>query len=197
MDHGKYDASHRKETASERADRRLHTWADSHRDAFNTCVLVTKCARSLRGRDRDSAYTTSIMYPDIKDALSLPFLARYVMQYIKGGISQQWGMGGQNLSDTRNQLSESVIGTSNVSQLVVKWVFKADGGVLATPAVVNGVVYFGDLAGNFYALNAANGALVWSHKVSDWTGIPGDRVRDDPAYLNDPAYLDDTLFIGD
>jgi hypothetical protein len=31
--------------------------------------------------------TTSIIYPDIKDAISLPFLARNVMQYIKGGIS--------------------------------------------------------------------------------------------------------------
>jgi antirestriction protein ArdC len=29
--------------------------------------------------ENSAAYTTSIIYPDIKDALSLPFLARYVM----------------------------------------------------------------------------------------------------------------------
>ena len=94
----------------------------------------------------------------------------------------QWPMGGQNLSDTRNQASESTIGPSNVSQLAVKWAFTTGGGVAATPAVVNGVVYFGDMSGNFYALNASNGALVWSHRVIDWTGVLGDQVRDDPAF---------------
>jgi hypothetical protein len=38
--------------------------------------------------------TTSIIYPDIKDTLSLPFLARYVMQYIKGGMRNCLKRGG-------------------------------------------------------------------------------------------------------
>jgi polyvinyl alcohol dehydrogenase (cytochrome) len=100
-------------------------------------------------------------------------------------------MGGQNLLDTRNQPFESVIGPTNVSQLGVKWVFATGGGVPATPAVLNGLVYFPDLAGNFYALNASNGAVVWSHRVSDWTGLPGDRARDDPAVAGN------SLFFGD
>jgi polyvinyl alcohol dehydrogenase (cytochrome) len=104
---------------------------------------------------------------------------------------QDWPMAGQNTSDTRNQSSESVIGTSNVSQLVVKWSFSTGGGVESTPAVVNGSVYFPDRAGNFYALNAATGALIWSHSVSDWTGQTGDRSRGGPAVAGN------TLFIGD
>jgi hypothetical protein len=39
----------------------------------------------------------------------------------------QWRMGGENLSNTRSQPSESAIGPSNVSQLVVKWVFATGG----------------------------------------------------------------------
>jgi polyvinyl alcohol dehydrogenase (cytochrome) len=62
---------------------------------------------------------------------------------------QDWPMGGQNLSDTRNQPFESTIGPSNVNQLAVKWSFPTGGGVGATPAVVNGVVYFPDRGGNF------------------------------------------------
>jgi polyvinyl alcohol dehydrogenase (cytochrome) len=33
--------------------------------------------------------------------------------------------------------------------------------------------------------------VVWSHRVSDWTGISGDRSREDPAIDGT------TLFIGD
>jgi polyvinyl alcohol dehydrogenase (cytochrome) len=106
-------------------------------------------------------------------------------------LSGQWSVGGQNLEDTRNQPFESVIGPSNVSQLVVKWVFTTGGGVSATPTVVNGVVYFPDRAGNVYALNASSGALVWSHQVSDWTGIQGDRSREDLVVFGNVLYAGD------
>jgi polyvinyl alcohol dehydrogenase (cytochrome) len=106
--------------------------------------------------------------------------------------SQQWPMGGQNLKDTRYQALETAIGTSNVSQLVVKWSFPTGAGVEASPAVVGGVVYFPDKGGNFYAVNATDGSLVWSHKISDWTGLQGERSRGDPVIA-----AGDELFIGD
>jgi polyvinyl alcohol dehydrogenase (cytochrome) len=100
-------------------------------------------------------------------------------------------MGGQNLTDTRYQSSGATISPANVGQLAVKWSFATGGGVGSTPAVVNGVVYFPDKAGKFYALNANTGAIIWSHKISDWTGVPGDWVHDDPAIDGN------TLFMGD
>jgi polyvinyl alcohol dehydrogenase (cytochrome) len=103
----------------------------------------------------------------------------------------QWAMGGQNLSDTRNQSVKVAIGPSNVSQLVTKWVFATAGDVSATPAVVNDVVYFPDWAGNFYAVNASSGALIWSHKIADWTGVQGDWARNDPALNGDAVILGD------
>jgi polyvinyl alcohol dehydrogenase (cytochrome) len=103
----------------------------------------------------------------------------------------QWRMGGQNLSDTRNQSVKVAIGPSNVSQLVTKWVFTTAGDVSATPAVVNDVVYFPDWVGDFYAVNARSGALIWSHRIADWTGIPGDWARNDPALNGDAIILGD------
>src|SRR5262249_47414718 len=69
----------------------------------------------------------------------------------------------------------------NVGKLKTRWVFTTGGDVSATPAVANGIVYFPDFAGNFYAVNAQSGALVWKHQVADWTGVGGDYARNDPA----------------
>jgi polyvinyl alcohol dehydrogenase (cytochrome) len=75
--------------------------------------------------------------------------------------------------------------------LKIKWIFTTGGDVSATPAVANGVVYFPDFAGNFYAINAKTGALVWTRKVSDWTGIAGDYARNDPLVYGDRVILGD------
>jgi polyvinyl alcohol dehydrogenase (cytochrome) len=105
-------------------------------------------------------------------------------------LATQWSMGGRGLSDRRNQPFTS-IGVSNVKHLTTKWVFTTGGSVSATPAVVNGSVYFPDWAGNFYAIDAATGQLNWSNTISYWTGVPGDFARDDPAFDGG------TIFIGD
>jgi polyvinyl alcohol dehydrogenase (cytochrome) len=94
--------------------------------------------------------------------------------------ADDWTMGGQNLSNWRNQ-GDTPISSQNVAKLKTKWVFNTGGDVSATPAVANGIVYFPDWAGNFYAVNANSGALVWKHQLSDWTGVSGDFARNDPA----------------
>src|SRR5690349_15212225 len=58
-------------------------------------------------------------------------------------LATQWPMGGRGLSDRRNQ-PFTLIGVSNVKRLKTKWVFTTGGSVSATPAVVNGAVYFPD-----------------------------------------------------
>jgi polyvinyl alcohol dehydrogenase (cytochrome) len=98
-------------------------------------------------------------------------------------------MGGQNLSDTRNQPQESIINPSNVSQLAVRWSLPTKAGVEATPAVVNGVVYFEDRSGTFYAVSAASGQLLWSHLIADWSGLATDRSRGDPTVSGNTLYI--------
>src|SRR5215470_4122438 len=94
--------------------------------------------------------------------------------------ADDWTMGGQNLSNWRNQ-GDTPISSQNVAKLKTKWVFTTGGDVSATPAVANGIVYFPDFAGNFYAVNAKSGALMWKHQLADWTGVGGDYARNDPA----------------
>jgi polyvinyl alcohol dehydrogenase (cytochrome) len=100
----------------------------------------------------------------------------------------QWTMGGQSLGNWRNQ-DDTKISPQNVAKLTTKWVFTTGGDVSATPAVANGIVYFPDFAGNFYAVNAASGALVWKHQLADWTGVAGDYARNDPAIYSGMVIL--------
>jgi hypothetical protein len=50
--------------------------------------LVGYSYRSVYSAGSRSSYTNPIIYPDIKEAFSLPSSARYVTQYIRGGISR-------------------------------------------------------------------------------------------------------------
>jgi polyvinyl alcohol dehydrogenase (cytochrome) len=88
---------------------------------------------------------------------------------------------GNNPANSRAQPSETRIGTSNVDALAPKWVATTTGDVSATPAVVDGAVYFGDFGGTLWKLDAQTGAVIWSHKVADYTGIPGDLARTSPS----------------
>src|SRR5580692_4342567 len=102
-----------------------------------------------------------------------------------------WPMIGHDSTNTRNQPFERTIGPENVSHLALKWVATTAGDVSATPAVVNGAVYFGDFGGMLWKLDADSGKVIWSHLVSDYTGIPGDTSRSSPSLAGD------TLVIGD
>ncbi|HEX7794601.1 MAG TPA: PQQ-binding-like beta-propeller repeat protein [Vicinamibacterales bacterium] len=108
---------------------------------------------------------------------------------VNGG--PDWGMIGHDSSNTRNQPFEHTIGPANVNQLRVKWVAATTGDVSATPAVVDGAVYFGDFGGTLWKLDAATGQVIWSHQVSDYTGIAGDIARTSPSVAGD------TLVVGD
>ncbi len=52
------------------------------------------------------------------------------------------------------------------TNLAVKWKFQAEAQIVSQPAASNGVVYFGSLDGNIYALDANSGAKKWTFKTS-------------------------------
>jgi polyvinyl alcohol dehydrogenase (cytochrome) len=87
--------------------------------------------------------------------------------------------------------SERLIGPENVGRLRPKWVATTTGDVSATPAVVNGAVYFGDFGGTLWKLDAETGQVVWSRQVGEYTGIAGDIARTSPSMAGD------TLIVGD
>ncbi|WP_404392926.1 PQQ-binding-like beta-propeller repeat protein [Humibacillus xanthopallidus] len=93
-----------------------------------------------------------------------------------------WNSAGGDRQNTRHAASESKISPSTVTGLEKKWELTTGGDVSATPAVDGQRVYVPDWAGNLYAVDRATGAVVWQKKVSDYTGVPGDKARVTPAF---------------
>ena len=113
-------------------------------------------------------------------------------QLVEEYAPQNWSSAGQNLGNTRSQFLEAGIGLSNVKDLHAAWTFTtlADN-ISATPTVANDLVYFPDLSADLYAVDKASGALAWSHKIADYTGVAGSYSRVSPAIDGKQ------LFIGD
>jgi outer membrane protein assembly factor BamB len=90
---------------------------------------------------------------------------------------------------------ETVLGIGNVGSLQVKWKYHTARliGFGSSPAVVNGVVYFGSGDGNVYALNVSTGAKLWSYDT-------GNEVLSSPAVANGVVYfgsLDNNMYAVD
>src|ERR1700741_3284086 len=108
-----------------------------------------------------------------------------------GGSGPGWRTIGHDSRNPRNQPVDRTIGRENASRLAVKWAATTAGDVSATPAVARGAVYFGDFGGMLWKLDAGTGQVIWSHPVSDYTGIAGDIARTSPSLAGD------TLVVGD
>ncbi len=102
-----------------------------------------------------------------------------------------WPMIGHDARNTRDQPDEHAIRPSNVHRLAVKWTAAVTGDVSATPAVGDGAVYFGDFGGTLWKLDAETGQVIWSHLVSDYTGIAGDLARTSPTLFGDLVIVGD------
>jgi uncharacterized repeat protein (TIGR01451 family) len=80
---------------------------------------------------------------------------------------------------------EKVLGAGNVGNLKLKWktalTCQSTTIHLSSPAVVNGVVYFG-CGNSLYALNASTGARLWSYAT-------GGAVNSSPAVANGVVYF--------
>jgi outer membrane protein assembly factor BamB len=61
---------------------------------------------------------------------------------------------------------ETLVDKDNVGDLVPFWTAPLGSSIFGSPAVVNGVLYNGTLAGKLYALDADNGATLWTANTS-------------------------------
>jgi outer membrane protein assembly factor BamB len=77
---------------------------------------------------------------------------------------------------------ENVLNTGTVSAIDQDWSFATGNGVFSSPAVANGVVYFGSKNGTVYALSAATGAKLWSFTT-------GAAVFSSPVVANGVVYI--------
>src|SRR2546426_10005425 len=103
--------------------------------------------------------------------------------------SGQWRVAGQDLSNSRNQPAEHLIGAGNVKALSPQWTFTTGGDVSATPTVDGNAVYFPDWAGNLFAVEKKSGRLIWSHKIAEYNGVAGSRSEEHTSELQSPCNL--------
>jgi outer membrane protein assembly factor BamB len=64
---------------------------------------------------------------------------------------------------------------------VLAWSFPTSATVRSSPAVANGVVYFGNDQGDLYALDAGSGAYLWNYNVG--------------GFLHSPAVVDGSMYV--
>ncbi|WP_067460551.1 outer membrane protein assembly factor BamB family protein [Actinomadura macra] len=105
--------------------------------------------------------------------------------------SGEWPVGGQNSAATRNNPDERTIGPSNAGRLTTRWSAKTHGAVSATPAVVDDAVYVPDDGGYFTKFDARTGRVIWSRRVTEYTGEQGSYSRTSPAVDGDTVYIGD------
>ena len=66
--------------------------------------------------------------------------------------------------------------------------------VSSSPAIVNDVIYTGSWNGNVYALNATNGAKLWSYYIG--VGAPSLSAIPPPAFTSSPAVVNGIVYVG-
>ncbi|AOK28066.1 MULTISPECIES: PQQ-binding-like beta-propeller repeat protein [Burkholderia] len=103
-----------------------------------------------------------------------------------------WSVAGQNLRNTRSQSDQTALNVNNAGRLALKWSRTVHGDVSATPAVVDGAVYFPDWGGYLTKLDAATGKLIWERRIDSYAGEPPSAVS-----RTSPAVVGNTVYIGD
>jgi outer membrane protein assembly factor BamB len=66
------------------------------------------------------------------------------------------------------------------------WIFEANGALAGTPALSDGMLYFGTLNSTFYAIDAETGAELWSIETEGWVW-GGPLVDSNTVYFGDMA----------
>src|SRR6186997_2133886 len=87
--------------------------------------------------------------------------------------SVSWPLQNRDLAGTRYSTLDQ-INRSNVKTLTPRWLFQH--GVIdgvsnqTTPIIVDGIMYVTDSRGSVYAVDAADGHLIWSYDVTQMLG---------------------------
>jgi polyvinyl alcohol dehydrogenase (cytochrome) len=106
-----------------------------------------------------------------------------------GAQGSSWTMGGHDLSNSRSNPDETALAPSTVGRLALDWTATTHGDVSATPAVADGAVYFPDWGGYLWKVNAVSGQVIWSHSLSEYSGVGSTYSRTSPVVVGDTVYI--------
>jgi outer membrane protein assembly factor BamB len=88
---------------------------------------------------------------------------------------------------------ETVITASNAANLSLQWSFPTAGPIFSSPAVINGVAYFGSWDGYEYAVQIESGLLVWK----TFLGTVANECGSGSLGITSSATIDNgTLYVG-
>lgn len=102
------------------------------------------------------------------------------------GSTESWPSYGRDDDNSRANLAETEITTATVANLGVAWEVPLPG-CTSTPAVVDGVVFFGDWDGNVHAVNASDGGNRWTNDISMSAVDPSVLVAEGRVFVGDGA----------
>ena len=97
----------------------------------------------------------------------------------------EWSVVNHDHASSRANRVEATLSPDNVAQLAPRWRLDGLSAITSTPAVVDGVVYFGDWSGVLHAQRASDGTEIWSRKLSS-------AIRPSPLVAGDRVYTPDS-----
>jgi len=97
-------------------------------------------------------------------------------------VQTNWSQFHFDADGTRLHPYENVLNPHTASGIGLKWSYTTGSDVASSPAVTNGLVYFGAGDYNVYALDAGTGAKVWSYTT-------GSFIASSPAVANGIVYV--------
>ncbi len=100
------------------------------------------------------------------------------------GPLEAWPSYGRDHENTRANLTETQLTAATVSSLTERWSVPLPG-CTSTPAVVDGIVYFGDWDGHVHAVRVDDGASVWKQKITASPVDPSVLVAEGKLYVGD------------
>ena len=98
------------------------------------------------------------------------------------GVADEWPYFNHDHQNSRANPAETKLSPDNVTGLAPRWRFDGLSGVTSTPAVVDGVVYFGDWSGVFHAVRTSDGTEIWNQTL-------GSPIRPSPLVAGDRVYI--------
>lgn len=98
-------------------------------------------------------------------------------------VNTDWDQFGFEPDGTRVNPYENVLGPETVGGLNLKWSYPSTAGMNSSPAVVDGVAYFGSLDDNVYAITVDTGSLLWSFDTGYYNGASSPAVANGVVYV--------------
>jgi outer membrane protein assembly factor BamB len=98
-------------------------------------------------------------------------------------VNTDWSQFGFEPDGRRVNPYENVLSPETVGGLNLKWSYPSTGGTNSSPAVVDGVAYFGSQDNHVYAIKLDSGTLLWSYDTGYFNGASSPAVVDGVVYI--------------